>query len=394
MASMLAGGWLGCNPLLGNEVGDLAPTKGQPTSAEGSVEEASLEDGEARDAVAADRDANLNRDADSSGDDAAIRHPCNETRSDPFNCGACGHDCLGGLCSAGKCDPLVIADEPGEPREIAVDDAYVYWTNRGASSVRRAPLRGGLATTIYAGSPEAPLGDGLVRNGNDIYFSIKVPAGGVFKCPISGCGNAGPEPVIATVDSPEFIAIVGNVLLVSEHIFNGRIGRCTLPCAGGLAFAEARESFPGFIAAEGDATYWSTILQSPGNLRAIFGTGPARTLVAQDSVAQIAIQGAEVFFALRGSGIRATARDGGVVRRLFESTTPTERFAIDGSDVYFSNPAVTGGRILRCPLAGCAIPTAVASFQANPFAVVTDASSLLWANRGDGQTGRIMRLAK
>src|SRR5580698_9953333 len=33
---------------------------------------------------------------------------CGDTRSDSHNCGRCGHDCLGGLCSASACQPMAL----------------------------------------------------------------------------------------------------------------------------------------------------------------------------------------------------------------------------------------------------------------------------------------------
>jgi hypothetical protein len=34
---------------------------------------------------------------------------CGNVQTDPANCGYCGHDCLGGGCTAGVCQPVVLA---------------------------------------------------------------------------------------------------------------------------------------------------------------------------------------------------------------------------------------------------------------------------------------------
>src|SRR5436309_967588 len=78
--------------------------------------------------------------------------------SDPNNCGACGHSCLGGACTAGKCAPILLASGQGDsasgvpwypytndigdplegPDRIAVDESHAYWLNlRG--EVMRVP---------------------------------------------------------------------------------------------------------------------------------------------------------------------------------------------------------------------------------------------------------------
>src|SRR5262245_30712562 len=50
--------------------------------------------------------------------------------NDSKNCGACKHDCQGGDCKAGVCQPVVIAhDLPMSPWGVAVDDAHVYWAS-------------------------------------------------------------------------------------------------------------------------------------------------------------------------------------------------------------------------------------------------------------------------
>lgn len=372
--------WLGCNALLGIESAVLEPDGG----ASGTVDT-----------------GKANEDGPSVGDGAAdaspdvIVHPCIDTFIDTFNCGTCGHDCLGGSCSAGRCGPVVIAIEPGEPRAIAVDATHVYWTNAKTGDVRRAPIAGGATQTLFDGPTGANLGEGLVRSGPDVYFTLGDVDGGVFRCPATGCGGAGPVPVIAPLDSPKYVGLAdGGVLLFSENAFNGRVGRCTLPCASGPEFVAGPESFPTYVASANGEVYWSTLIPVQGNLRALGPASPATTLVTGSAVRQIDARGDEVFFAQSGSGVKAVPRDGGTVRRLSNDFTQTEHFVIDGTVAYFSDSA-TLGRILACDIAGCGdAGTIIASLQIHPSAVVVDKTSIYWTNTGDGVTGSIVRVAK
>jgi hypothetical protein len=374
--------WLGCNALLGNESAVFEADGGSSNGEGGSVD-AALDEASRSDAP--------------SDPDASPVHPCNDTQTDPFNCGSCGHDCFGGACNAGRCAPVVLATDPGEPAEIAVDATHVYWTNAKTGDVRRAPIAGGAAETIYDGPTGTMLAEGLVRVGADVYFALEEEDGGVFRCPATGCGAAGPQPVIAPMNSPGSLALAASgELLVSESMVGGRVGRCTLPCAAGLTFVTGGEGFPRFVAAEGEGLYWSTLIPVPGNLRGKVDNASAETtLTSAQTVQQVAVNGSEVVFAVRGSGVKGVPRGGGAVRRIFEPLTQTERVALDGDGVYFNDTKITTGRILRCPLVGCGdAGITVASLQASPNAIVVDKTSVYWTNRGDGNVGTVMRLAK
>jgi hypothetical protein len=370
--------WLGCNALLGIESAVFEPDGGVGSGVEtgGPVDEGGTSDGSSSDASA-----------------DAVVHPCTSTLTDPFNCGACGHDCLGGGCSAGRCEPFIIATDPGQPMALAVDATHVYWTNATTGDVRRAPITGGPAQTLFDGPTGVDLGDGLVRAGADVYFTIGDADGGVFRCPATGCGAGGPVPVVAPLDTPQFVGLGdGGVLLFTEGTFSGRVGRCTLPCASPAEFVAGAEGFPRFVAGDNGSVYWSTLIPGGGNLRT--GVGVQTTLVSGQAVQQVEVNGGEVLFAARGSGVKGVPSGGGTPRRLYEPLTQTERFAVDGTLIYF-NDSTSSGRIIRCPLVGCGDGgVTMATSQNRPYAIAVDKTSIFWTNFGDGNAGSVVRLAK
>jgi len=51
-----------------------------------------------------------------------------DLQSDAKHCGSCGHDCMGGECKAGACQPVLLAGSEGAlPLQIAVIKDEVFW---------------------------------------------------------------------------------------------------------------------------------------------------------------------------------------------------------------------------------------------------------------------------
>jgi hypothetical protein len=46
---------------------------------------------------------------------------CTDTNTDPNNCGACGHNCLGGACVAGQCQPVILSANQSQPTFLTLD---------------------------------------------------------------------------------------------------------------------------------------------------------------------------------------------------------------------------------------------------------------------------------
>ena len=81
----------------------------------------------------------------------------------PTACGACGHDCLGGGCSGGKCEPVQIwvPDAHGAAgTSLSVTDAGVFFTlGKGAptGAVGRVPHAGGEPAKWFAEQQNSPM---------------------------------------------------------------------------------------------------------------------------------------------------------------------------------------------------------------------------------------------
>jgi hypothetical protein len=114
------------------------------------------------------------------GGGAAACAASDDHASDPKNCGACGHDCLGGACTNGRCQPFELWKGGRALGPLFADDAYVYWVTESSNGVIdcprvnlvRAPKFG--ETTVA--HPESvtrgqPIYD-LALRGGDVYYGV------------------------------------------------------------------------------------------------------------------------------------------------------------------------------------------------------------------------------
>jgi hypothetical protein len=69
--------------------------------------------------------------------------------TDSTNCGRCGHDCLGGACRAGKCQPTVFVDGETKPSGVTNDGVELFWTTL-SGEVKAKRLDGGSALRTVA----------------------------------------------------------------------------------------------------------------------------------------------------------------------------------------------------------------------------------------------------
>jgi hypothetical protein len=316
---------------------------------------------------------------------------------DPKNCGRCAHDCLGGECTAGKCQPVLLARDVTAPNTIAVDQDWVFFTARAPNqylALYRVPKSGGSPTIFTTElSDELALavddaGVYVVQGGSVVRFAKDGPTprdGGAFalgslpvQCDPCGCSyNSGPMALDGTAVYTQGYAIP------LTGVPDGGLGRYVGFPIGPFAIDDAR-------------VYFMT-----GGITSVPKTGlmDAGTLLVVDFASALAVDATQVYWANSTAGAvrsapKARPSDGGTGTSLAVGQDQLQDVAVDANYVYWaaSGTGPGGGVIGACPLTGCpGNEHLLASLQARPMHLATDAVAIYWTN-GGGNT--VMKVAK
>jgi hypothetical protein len=321
---------------------------------------------------------------------------CVDTQTDGLNCGACGHSCLGGACSAGVCQQFVLSPTGGT--YMAIDASNAYWSDGtnfyscpltggcGAGNVVYAapsntsyaatiavpppgaygnvlflatgeanqddgglfivPRTGGAATTLMSGSAQAfsPAFDpGSAR----LYYALDFTTGPaeLYSRPVSGSGN-----------SSVFSGVGGPVALDTRNVYFGdavnyRVASCPLgstACAGTTLLTGI---LPFAMVADGSSVWIGAY--SHGN--------DAAPLVGLYKCATSGTCSSKAFW---GGGGTADNVDG---------------VAVDGTSAYWIG-GTSSGALMTCPESGCPAtgPTVLAEVAPTSSAVAVDANAIYW----------------
>jgi hypothetical protein len=332
---------------------------------------------------------------------------CVDVATDGKNCGSCGHDCQGGACMAGTCQPVVLALGQLNPFGIVTDGTSVYWSvpfalgsdggeQAYSGSVMKCPVAGcsGPPTELATGQEYLWF---IGTDGTRLLWAQYDGAGGpgtVMECPMAGC-NGQPTVVAAGLTAPRSVTgAAGRVYWTSgaplPSVTECSLTGCTTPAvlASG-AWSQPYDVTP--IAADATGVYWTT---ASAVYAYSFGGGgaPATTLAtSQDGAAGIAIDGTSVYWTTAtGGAIQRCAIGGcgGQPTVIASGQTRPLAIAVDATSVYWKNQDA----VMRCPTGGCnGSPVQLASFAPQEGAMAIDATSVYWTNDVDGT---VMKVAK
>ena len=349
---------------------------------------------------------------------------CVDEKADPKNCGGCGHDCLGGECDLGACQPVQVATGQTHVNALATDGANLYWTGSDLSFAHYYVNR----RKVDASDAIAPLAttetgvNGLTITADASYWFA---AGHLRTCDAPSCSKG----------AGDYISQVQTTNCGSSVLFNAGKNTLYWTCYApydtnnGALYSLVRGTVTpvaviptpanpiGLLSDDSNLYYLNSSSYTADNLnkdgamgRIRFSDGAKATLVSgiQADLAAFAVGGTALYFA--GNQVFLPQSDQHAIFRVplpnglgnaaapkFASTaTPASAvnsMVADDDYLYFLEGEPSGsGNLVRCAHSGCPSPEVIVPGQAALGELIQDDVSLYWTEGGPSVT--IWRLAK
>ena len=328
---------------------------------------------------------------------------CVDILIDPNNCGKCSHICQevhgnSSTCSAGACQPVVVASSNAGIWDLAVDSTYVWWTQ---PVVPGQPKSGALLRKAFAaGSTNdavlSQLNDprGIAVDNINVYWvdyldtsvnQVKVAGGGFLgDYPLFGSDGGQISPSYANAIDVAFDA--NNIYWVS----NTSTGCVLSVPIGNPAEAEPNplqcgENYPYAIATDGTNVYWvdQGNTASNGLVRQMpvdGSSGPTTLSSGEANPFAIAVDSKNVYWvdnANPGSVKQVPIGGTGPVVTLAQNEGAPYGIAIDANNVYWTD--FSDNTVNAVPIGG-GNKTVYAANQSSPSAITVDQVNIYWVN--------------
>jgi hypothetical protein len=311
-----------------------------------------------------------------------------DVNTDGKNCGRCGHDCLGGTCTAGACDPVTLAQALNQPGGIALDDANVYFAT---------------AVSTAGATYSSPLG--VAVDGTTLYIAAYAGSlGGIFTCSLASC-DATLKRLTATAYD-RFVEVANSSIYFTTESDVRR-----MQPDGGAEVAIGSATQPYALAVDATHVYFTS---GQSQLQRVQIDGGAQmdvgALTSPTNVSFVAVDSDHYYWAFTDQAttkgqVLGGAKSAAVASLSFTSTGEDSLgVASDDVNVYWANggtyngSAANGdGQLLTCPKAGCnGAPRVLAKQLSGAGQIRTDANAIYWVEYGGGAAGagRVRKVAK
>jgi hypothetical protein len=301
---------------------------------------------------------------------------CEDIQSDKLNCGACGHDCMGGACTAGVCEPVSLGAMGGQPLAVATFAGDVYW-GTGNGEIFRVPQDGGAIESLYASGGTI---QSIAITVNGLYFTngnrvtLLKPGGGT---------------TWSSISYPETNAVAADASYVAWTATGANIVRTANANGNNNSKVGDIENGPTSVALVGTTVYWSNSLGAEIRSAQVQGGLGAATIATTPAPHHLIADNDTLYWISGDTIYTLPAAGGGTAKSLAPSGTDVRGMAVDLKNLYWTLGGP--GEVWRMPKDGSAPPERIAAGQAGPQGIAVGPKAIFWANSTGGM---IMRLAK
>jgi hypothetical protein len=331
-----------------------------------------------------------------------------DTQTDGTNCGACGHDCLGGSCADGHCRPKLVASGfSGGDLAVSATDVYVVDYGSGGRLLRIAKADGSI-TPLAGGGVR-----GVAIHGADLFWTTAPTFmgsdGTVSRSAMDGSGRtdlataqATPGPIAADVSGVYWINF-GTMATTGAVVRRAPGDSAPVPIAEGLPG-------PTSLALDAANVYWMTVGVDAGRDGALYrkaksGSGVPMPLAemqpnATGSSFALAVVAGTLYWAPRGLGntdglVRSMPVGGGPITEFAMDQVRPQAVTADEAFVYWTSAGGgMDGLVQKASLATRTI-TQLAGALSSPLDLAIDGPALYFTTFGSGTNpGGLYRLAR
>jgi len=301
-----------------------------------------------------------------------------DTSSDGKNCGACGHDCLGGTCTAGECGAVAVLTGTGKATRLAVDATHLYYIGYTNGDVRRIPKTGGTSELLASSASAVRIAvDNTYAYWTDFQGKqlLRVPkTGGTMQVLASNLGTA------------QAIELTGTRVYVTDYSSQGRVG--WVPKAGGTpTWIVPNTTTPLDLALTSTHVYY-TDTSNPSIVHRIpLDGGTVENFYPTDISLVIVTDGTDLYLASAKNGKAAAT-----ILRITQAGTATPLVAglevpaglsVDQKYVYFTDLGLGNGKGLVGRIAIDGSDNGVLEqlhYGGTPRGIVNDSAAVYWAD--------------
>ena len=295
---------------------------------------------------------------------------CVDTSTDGKDCGKCGHSCLGGTCTAGKCDSITMVD-PTVMMATEIVDAdtngtVVVWGDGGDSTLDQVSTPGGTKIVLVNAGPDAEIANVAMGAGGALGYTVTNP--GSFNTATLGMASSstlannfglGVYTFGLAWDSLGKNAFIN----IIPSLTAGPYELLTCPAAGGCS---AIVSTPGAnpvlsdVAASSAAVVFGDRVANNVNVYDPTTMKLSATISSQANVYYVAADTKNVYWTTSVAtvnGIFSAAIGSTTVTTVLAATidTPIYGLATDGTNLYYVNSL----GLYYVPVGGASTPTVI-----------------------------------